>query len=59
MVVKLAGALVFAVVAIGAFLLSLAVGVIGFMVAIGGGILALLTFGVLDYRKSKRTEPPP
>lgn len=59
MVIKLAGALVFAVVAIGAFLLSLAVGVIGFMVAIGGGILALLTFGVLDYRKSKRTEPPP
>lgn len=58
MVVKLAGALVFAVVAIGAFLLSLVVGIIGFMVAIGGGILALLTFGYLDYRKSKNQGPP-
>jgi len=41
------------IVSIGAFFVTLAIGLLAAMAAIGGGVIALVTFGVIDYRKSK------
>jgi len=54
------------IVSIGAFFVTLAIGLLAAMAAIGGGVIALVTFGVIDYRKSKnktknenKKNPPP
>lgn len=55
---KLFGLLLFAIVSVGAFLLTMVVGAVSLMIMVGGAVLALITFGVLDYRKNKKATVP-
>lgn len=56
-VIKLVLGLGAIILSIGAFLVSAVIGVLALMAVIGGGILALVTFGIIDYRKNKKTPP--
>jgi uncharacterized membrane protein YedE/YeeE len=55
---QLGGLLIAGVIAIAAFLLSIVIGILAFMAAMGAGIIALITFGILDYRKYKKPKNP-
>jgi phosphatidylglycerophosphatase A len=46
----------FVVVSIATFIFSSVVAVFVIMAAIGAGIIALVTFGVIDYRKHKKSK---